>query len=192
MIDLKKCNLILNNALEMKSIKEAKSNIVHNFAYFASNSSLDTFFLILLVALGNLSDSHEIKNFSLFSCMLLSSNFLIFITIYPALLSLILQFKKKTNNSSKLSPNDKCESTNQQNDQQSSSSSHLSASDSKQNQNNNNNNRTNNLVFSTLNNPVLVYVKILMTIFLIIIHLKLKFFSEKGSASSIKSFFFYF
>ena len=174
----------------MKSIKEAKSNIVHNFAYFASNSSLDTFFLILLVALGNLSDSHEIKNFSLFSCMLLSSNFLIFITIYPALLSLILQFKKKTNISSKLSPSDKCESTHQQNDQQSSPS-HLSASDSKQNQNNNNNNRTNNLVFSTLNNPVLVYVKILMTIFLIIIHLKLKFFSEKGSVSSSKAFFIF-
>jgi hypothetical protein len=90
-IDLKKCSLILNNALEMKSIREAKSNIAQNFALFASNSSLDTFFLILLVALGNLSDSREIKNFSLFSCVLLASNFLIFITIYPALLSLILQ-----------------------------------------------------------------------------------------------------
>ena len=96
-IDLKKCSLILNNALEMTSIREAKSNIAQNFALFASNSSLDTFFLILLVALGNLSDSREIKNFSLFSCVLLASNFLIFITIYPALLSLILQVgvKKK-------------------------------------------------------------------------------------------------
>jgi hypothetical protein len=92
-IDLKKCNLILNNALEMTSIREAKSNIAQNFALFASNSSLDTFFLILLVALGNLSDSHEIKNFSLFSCVLLASNFFIFITIYPALLSLILQVR---------------------------------------------------------------------------------------------------
>ncbi len=92
-IDLKKCNLILNNALEMTSIREAKSNIAQNFALFASNSSLDTFFLILLVALGNLSDSREIKNFSLFSCVLLASNFLIFITIYPALLSLILQVR---------------------------------------------------------------------------------------------------
>ena len=90
---MKKCNLILNNALEMTSIREAKSNIAKNFALFASNSSLDTFFLILLVALGNLSDSREIKNFSLFSCMVLTSNFLIFITIYPALLSLILQVK---------------------------------------------------------------------------------------------------
>ena len=92
-IDLKKCNLILNNALEMTSIREAKSNIAQNFALFASNSSLDTFFLILLVALGNLSDSREIKNFSLFSCVLLASNFFIFITIYPALLSLILQVR---------------------------------------------------------------------------------------------------
>ena len=77
----------------MTSIKEAKTNIVLNFAHFACKSSLDTFFLILFVALGNLSDSTEIKNFSLFSCLLLSSNFLIFITVYPALLSLILQVK---------------------------------------------------------------------------------------------------
>ena len=90
-IDLKKCNLILNNALEISSIKEAKSNIVQDFASYASKSSLDTFFMILFVALGNLSDSKEIKNFSLFSCLLLTSNFLIFITVYPALLSLILQ-----------------------------------------------------------------------------------------------------
>ena len=94
MIDLKKCNLILKNALEITSIKEAKTNIVQDFAHCASKSSLDTFFLILFVALGNLSDSKEIKNFSLFSCLLLTSNFLIFITVYPALLSLILQVRK--------------------------------------------------------------------------------------------------
>ncbi len=83
--------MIVNNALEMNNIKEAKKNIIHNIAQFASNSSLDTFFLILLVALGNLSDSKDIKNFSSFSCILLASNFLLFITIYPALLSLIIQ-----------------------------------------------------------------------------------------------------
>lgn len=51
-IDLKKCNLILNKALEeTTSIKEAKTNIAQNFAHFASSSSLDTIFFILLVSL---------------------------------------------------------------------------------------------------------------------------------------------
>ena len=142
-IDLKKCNLILNNALESTtSIKEAKRNIVHNFAQFASSSSLDTIFLILLVALGNLSDSKEIKNLSLFSCMLLGTNFLIFITIYPAFLSLILQFKKNVQQSN----------------------------DEKIIRQKNDKNDSTNLIFNAITNPVLVYVKILMTLFLIIIH----------------------
>ena len=59
-IDLKKCNLILNNALEeTTSIKDAKLNIIKNFAQFSFKSSLDTFFLILFIALGNLSDSND-------------------------------------------------------------------------------------------------------------------------------------
>ena len=157
-IDLKKCNLILNNALESTtSIKEAKRNIVHNFAQFASSSSLDTIFLILLVALGNLSDSKEIKNLSLFSCMLLGTNFLIFITIYPAFLSLILQFKKNVQQSN----------------------------DEKIIRQKNDKNDSTNLIFNAITNPVLVYVKILMTLFLIIIHLKLNYFSQKSSTSNI-------
>lgn len=91
-IDLKKCNLILNNALEeTTSIKDAKLNIIKNFAQFSFKSSLDTFFLILFIALGNLSDSNEIKNFSFLSCILLACNFFVFVTVYPALISLILQ-----------------------------------------------------------------------------------------------------
>jgi hypothetical protein len=156
-IDIKKCNLILNNALEINSIKEAKSNIVQDFASYASKSSLDTFFMILFVALGNLSDSKEIKNFSLFSCMLLASNFLIFITVYPALLSLILQFKSKKLNESKT--RDRTTSMD-------------------------NESTTNKLVFTSLTNPVLVYVKLLMTLFLIVIHLKSKIFDSPKNAES--------
>lgn len=93
LLDVKKCNSILNNAFEIKNLKEAKNSVVQNLAYYASNSSLDTFCLILLVALGNLSESREIKNFSKLGCMLLASNFFISLTIYPALLSLILQVR---------------------------------------------------------------------------------------------------
>ena len=38
---------------------------------------------------------------------------------------------------------------------------------------------SNRLVFTSLTNPVLVYVKILMTLFLILIHLKSKIFNQK-------------
>lgn len=159
-IDLKKCNLILNSALEVTNIKEAKSNIVQDFASYASKSSLDTFFMILFVALGNLSDSKEIKNFSLFSCLMLASNFFIFITVYPALISLILQFKNKNNHGAITR------------DQTTSMSTEEAT--------------TNRLIFDSLTNPVLVYVKILMTLFLIVIHLKSKLFDyyEKIEAST--------
>lgn len=186
-IDLNKCNMILNNALEMSNLREAKTNIVNNFAHFATSSSLDTVFLILLVALGNLSDSNEIKNFSMFSCILLASNFFIFITIYPALLSLILQvdffflfklthfeanshfeFKfKKPNVAASQSANHKSFQTRQSTQAQQSQS-------------------TKNILFSSLTNPVLVYVKILMTLFLILIHLKLKFFNVDHNETEAK------
>jgi len=47
--------------------------------------------------------------------------------------------------------------------------------------------QTNKIVLNSLTNPVLVYVKILMTLFLVMIHLKLKFFSEKISETKIES-----
>lgn len=92
-IDLKNCNRILNRSLEMACVKEAKSRLAQYFAQYAANSCLDTLSLVLLFSLGNLSDSRQVRNFSQFSCMLLVSNFFIFITIYPALLSLVLQVR---------------------------------------------------------------------------------------------------
>jgi hypothetical protein len=193
-IDLKKCNLILNSALEMTSIKEAKKNIVQSIAHFASKSSLDTFFLILLVALGNLSDSQEIKSFSSFSCILLASNFLLFITIYPALLSLILQVQKIHHNYtsrnclsviffflfyfSKFKKNSilfsSCDSN--------------SGENKSENKNGDNMNSITKKELST--NPVLVYVKVLMTLFLFLIHLKLLFFNEHNFLSSEGKYIF--
>ncbi|CAF0928850.1 unnamed protein product [Brachionus calyciflorus] len=158
LIDVKKCNSIINNAFEIKNLREAKKSVVQNLASYASNSSLDTFCLILLVALGNLSETKEIKNFSLFGCMLLASNFLISLTIYPALLSLILQFK---NNNYENNSKEKMErSLNEIHLGKTLSSSSLTA-------------------FNSLKNPILIYVKLLMTLFLIGVHLKMKFFNEK-------------
>lgn len=42
------------------------------------------------------------------------------------------------------------------------------------------------LVFSSLVNPVVMYVKVLMTLFLVLIHLKLKFFTERDFNSHCK------
>lgn len=90
-IDPMRCNLILNQSLEMANIKEAKKILTQYFSHYAANSCLDTLSFVLLFSLGNLSNSGEVKNFSRFICILLVSNFFIFITIYPALLSLVLQ-----------------------------------------------------------------------------------------------------
>lgn len=172
----------------MNCLKEAKTNMVQNFAQYASTSCLDTLFLILLFSLGNLSDSNEIKNFALFSTILLASNFFIFITIYPAFLSLIvqvlfefsrflicffvkifniyifIQFKRKTN-------------------KQLAGSENLSINEPGQQDKRNN-------FASSLTNPVIVYVKVLMTLFLLLIHLKLKFFNEQElNAQGVYSIF---
>ncbi len=135
---------------------EAKCNVVQDFASYASKSSLDTFFMILFIALGNQSDSKAIKNFSVFSCILLASNFFIFITVYPALVSLILQFnsqqKQDINLKTGTHPTTYSTSTNQTKS------------------------LTDRLLFDSLTNPVLVYIKVLMTLFLAVIHLKSKIF----------------
>ncbi|RMZ98242.1 3-hydroxy-3-methylglutaryl-coenzyme A reductase [Brachionus plicatilis] len=162
LIDVKKCNIIFNSAFEIKNLKEAKKSVAQNLASYASSSSLDTFCMILLIALGNLSESKEIKNFSIFGCLLLASNFLISLTIFPALLSLILQFKSTNEN--------KCEKL-----EKSKSEIQLA------------NNSTPLAALNSLKNPVLIYVKLLMTFFLIGVHLKLKFFNEKEFQTSSHS-----
>jgi hypothetical protein len=70
---------------------EVKTNLINYFAYFAAKNGLDTLFLILLVSLGSLSDFAELRSFAKFSCVLLACNFIFFITVYPAFMSLLLQ-----------------------------------------------------------------------------------------------------
>jgi uncharacterized protein with PQ loop repeat len=163
-INLKNLNLILSKSLQLSDINDAKRNIVHSFAFLAAESSLDTFFLILLVLLGNLSESVKIKNLSKISCLLLTSNFILFITLFPAILSLILQFKKKSENIQHL--REQLEN------------------DIKTTKLNTNDNSDSNKVkfYSTTSNPVLVYVKMVMVTFLIIIHLKLTFYNQRTSS----------
>ena len=48
----------------------------------------------------------------------------------------------------------------------------------------NDKNDSTNLIFNAITNPVLVYVKIVMTLFLVIIHLKSKIFNETLSDST--------
>ncbi len=46
---------------------------------------------------------------------------------------------------------------------------------------------TDKLVFDSLTNPVLVYVKIVMTLFLIVIHLKSKIFTPENEGNKLAS-----
>ena len=103
--------------------------------------------------------------------MLLASNFLIFITVYPALLSLILQLKQDIKTPKKKS-DDKAIVNNASGATDSGADFELGG-------------------IST--NPVSIYVKLMMTLFLIGIHLKLNFFGDKvavASSKRLKTIFF--
>ncbi len=148
-IDMKKLNLILIKTLESKTIDEAKHIIIHDFSKLINKSIIDTFVFSLLLTLGNFSEINEIRKLSQFGFFTFISNYFVFLTLYPALLSLIIQFTNQfnpyLNDTPKQSLKIKIKQT----------------------------------------NPVTFNVKIVMCIFLILIHIKWNFFDNFHKKSKL-------
>ena len=164
LIDPKKCNQLLNRSLDTKCVKEAKSELAQYFAQHAANSCLDTLSLVLLFARDSKLraiqlSSHHFELFHLFyylsgsfvSCT--SSECDITFKLFWAIIICVGIFKFKSKGKHEESSIEK-----------------KLVDD----------NRTAGLVLSSLTNPIVVYIKVLMTLFLVLIHLKLKFFNAKN------------
>jgi ABC-type spermidine/putrescine transport system permease subunit I len=91
LIDIQKCSLIFNRVLNAKTIQEAKNEIKENFVCFSFICTLDSICTILLMRLGYYSELFDVKIMCQSITIAVISNYLSFIMVYPAALSLIYE-----------------------------------------------------------------------------------------------------
>jgi hydroxymethylglutaryl-CoA reductase (NADPH) len=91
LIDLSKAAMLAQSALSASNQEEVKSNIARGMAVLGPTITLDTIVETLVIGVGTLSGVHRLEMLSYFACLSVLVNYIVFMTFYPACLSLILE-----------------------------------------------------------------------------------------------------
>ncbi|KAL0278245.1 UNVERIFIED_CONTAM: hypothetical protein PYX00_000115 [Menopon gallinae] len=94
LIDLSKATLLAQFALSSSSPDEVKHNIAKGMAKLGPTITLDTLVETLVIGVGTLSGVHRLEVLCCFACMSVVVNYVVFMTFYPACLSLILELSR--------------------------------------------------------------------------------------------------
>ncbi|RZC35616.1 3-hydroxy-3-methylglutaryl-coenzyme A reductase [Asbolus verrucosus] len=97
LIDLSKAAMLAQSALSASNQEEVKSNIARGMAVLGPTITLDTIVETLVIGVGTLSGVHRLEMLSYFACLSVLVNYVVFMTFYPACLSLILELSRTTN-----------------------------------------------------------------------------------------------
>ncbi|KAJ3639685.1 hypothetical protein Zmor_003029 [Zophobas morio] len=97
LIDLSKAAMLAQTALSASNQEEVKSNIARGMAVLGPTITLDTIVETLVIGVGTLSGVHRLEMLSYFACLSVLVNYIVFMTFYPACLSLILELSRTTN-----------------------------------------------------------------------------------------------
>ncbi|KYB27676.1 3-hydroxy-3-methylglutaryl-coenzyme A reductase [Tribolium castaneum] len=97
LIDLSKAAMLAQSALSASNQEEVKSNIARGMAVLGPTITLDTIVETLVIGVGTLSGVHRLEMLSYFACLSVLVNYIVFMTFYPACLSLILELSRTTN-----------------------------------------------------------------------------------------------
>ncbi|KAK5639546.1 hypothetical protein RI129_012038 [Pyrocoelia pectoralis] len=95
-IDLVKAGTLAQIALG-GSTEEIKQNIAKGIASLGPSITLDTLVETLVIGVGTLSGVQRLETLSYIACLSVMVNYIIFMTFYPACLSLILELSRNTN-----------------------------------------------------------------------------------------------
>ncbi|XP_033219073.1 3-hydroxy-3-methylglutaryl-coenzyme A reductase [Belonocnema kinseyi] len=93
-IDLNKARLLAQIALSSRNQEEVRANIAHGMSLLGPTITLDTLVEILLIGIGSLSGVRRLEILCTFACLGVVVNYLVFMTFYPACLSLILELSR--------------------------------------------------------------------------------------------------
>lgn len=97
LIDLSKAATLAEFALSASSHHEVKSNIARGMSILGPSITLDTIVETLVIGVGTLSGVQRLEMLSYYACLSVLVNYVIFMTFYPACLSLILELTRTTN-----------------------------------------------------------------------------------------------
>ncbi|KAG8222847.1 hypothetical protein J437_LFUL007555, partial [Ladona fulva] len=97
LIDLTKATLLAQFALSSCSRAEVRTNIARGMAMLGPTITLDTVVETLVIGIGTLSGVRRLEILCCFACMSVVVNYVVFMTFYPACLSLILEEEQKPN-----------------------------------------------------------------------------------------------
>lgn len=99
LIDLSKAAILAQFALSSRSQEEVRTNIARGMSLLGPTITLDTLVETLLIGIGSLSGFKRLETLCSFACLGAIVNYVVFLTFYPACLSLILEvticFNKK-------------------------------------------------------------------------------------------------
>ncbi|GFG35211.1 hypothetical protein Cfor_01315 [Coptotermes formosanus] len=94
LIDLSKATVLAQFALSSQSQDEVKHNIARGIAVLGPTITLDTVVETLVIGVGTLSGVRRLEVLCCFACMSVIVNYIVFMTFYPACLSLILELSR--------------------------------------------------------------------------------------------------
>lgn len=89
LIDVSKASLLARLALAAGSQREVRESIAHGVQLLGPPLTLDTLVEALLVGVGVLSGVPRLVALSWYACMSVVVNYVVFMTLYPACLSLV-------------------------------------------------------------------------------------------------------
>ncbi|CAH0551758.1 unnamed protein product [Brassicogethes aeneus] len=97
LIDLSKAATLAQFALTATSKEEISLKIARGISVLGPHLTLDTIVETLVIGVGTLSGVDRLEIVSYFACLSVIVNYIIFMTVYPACLSLMLELVKITN-----------------------------------------------------------------------------------------------
>ncbi|KAF7993338.1 hypothetical protein HCN44_006398 [Aphidius gifuensis] len=97
LIDLNKAGALAQLAVRSTSQEEVRANIARGMSLLAPSITLNTLVETLLISIGSLSGVKRLEMLCSFACLGVVVNYFVFITFYPACLSLILEFSRGSN-----------------------------------------------------------------------------------------------
>ncbi|XP_076667879.1 HMG coenzyme A reductase isoform X2 [Andrena cerasifolii] len=102
-IDLSKAAILAQLALNSRNQEEVRANIARGMSLLGPTITLDTLVETLLISIGSLSGVRRLEILCSFACLGVVVNYIVFMTFYPACLSLILELSRGTNSMKPLS-----------------------------------------------------------------------------------------
>lgn len=93
LIDLNKAGVLAQLALNSKNQDEVRANIARGMSLLGPTVTLDTLVEILLIGIGSLSGVRRLEVLCTYACLGVVVNYVVFMTFYPACLSLILEVR---------------------------------------------------------------------------------------------------